>query len=65
MIDPRAPWIMILGRNEVEFSKVHAPQFRLYRLFEFRKAPRMFALEGSVSERCLLDPVSYLARVGE
>lgn len=54
-----------ITRNEVEFSKVYAPQFRLYRLFEFRKTPRMFALEGAVSERCLLDPVTYLARVGE
>ncbi|HRO61154.1 MAG TPA: DUF3883 domain-containing protein [Burkholderiaceae bacterium] len=52
-----------ITRNEVEFSKVYAPQFRLYRLFEFRRAPRMFALEGSVSERCLLDPVTYLVRV--
>jgi len=53
-----------ISRNEVEFSKVYAPQFRLYRLFEFRRTPRMFALEGSVSERCLLDPVSFLARAG-
>jgi hypothetical protein len=56
---------MIRSRNEVEFSKVYASQFRLYRLFEFRKVPWMFALAGPVSEQCLLDPASYLARVGE
>lgn len=54
-----------ITRNEVEFSKFYAPQFRLYRLFEFRKVPRMFSLEGSVRERCLLDPVTFLARISD
>lgn len=49
-------------RNELEFSKAFSAQFRLCRLFEFRKTPRMFQLEGAVSANCLLDPVSYLAR---
>jgi len=51
-----------ISRNEVEFSKAFQRQFKLYRLFEFRKAPRMFELEGSVESRCLLDPISYVAR---
>jgi hypothetical protein len=51
-----------ISRNEVEFSKTFEPQYKLYRLFEFRKAPRMFELEGSVERRCLLDPISYVAR---
>lgn len=51
-----------VSRNEVEFSKVTADQFHLYRLFEFRRQPRMFDLPGSVQARCLLDPVTYLAR---
>jgi len=53
-----------VSRNEVEFSKAYAPQFQLYRLFEFRKNPRMFALSGAVSKNCNLDPVSYLATFG-
>lgn len=53
-----------ISRNEVEFSKQNAKQFQLYRLFEFRRAPRMFSLGGSVQDRCRLDPVTYLARVG-
>ena len=53
-----------VSRNEVEFSKAFAPQFQLYRLFEFRKNPRMFALPGAVSKTCNLDPVSYLATFG-
>lgn len=51
-----------ISRNEVDFSKAFERQFRLYRLFEFRKTPRMFELTGSVESRCLLDPISYVAR---
>jgi hypothetical protein len=51
-------------RNELALSKEFPGQFRLCRLFEFRKAPRMFELQGAVSANCLLDPVSYLARFG-
>ena len=53
-----------VSRNEVAFSKSYAPQFQLYRLFEFRKNPRMFALAGAVNKNCNLDPVSYLATFG-
>lgn len=51
-----------ISRNEVEFSKAFEKQYTLCRLFEFRKAPRMFELSGSVESRCLLDPASYVAR---
>lgn len=51
-----------ISRNEVEFSKAFDKQYRLYRLFEFRRAPRMFELEGPVDRRCWLDPVNYVAR---
>lgn len=49
-------------RNELSFSKEEPEKFSLYRLFEFRKKPKMFSMVGPISERCLLDPVSYLAR---
>jgi hypothetical protein len=51
-----------VSKNEVEFSKSFSSQFQLYRLFEFRKEPKMFALSGAVAKNCILDPVSYLAR---
>lgn len=51
------------SRNEVEFARNAAGQFHLYRLFEFRKAPRMFDLIGPIEAHCVLDPVSYLCRV--
>lgn len=53
-----------VSRREVAFSKEFSSQFRLCRVFEFRRAPRMFQLSGAVSANCLLDPVNYLARFG-
>jgi len=51
-----------VSRNEVAFSETCAEQFHLYRLFEFRRRPRMFELHGRVQDSVRLDPVSYLAR---
>ena len=48
-------------KNELSFSRAASQQFHLYRLFEFRKQPRLFDLVGKVSDHCLLDPVSYRA----
>lgn len=47
--------------NEIAFSDGHAEQFHLYRLFDFRRAPRMFTLPGGVGAHCQLDPVSFRA----
>ena len=51
-----------VSRSEVELSKAEPDRFHLYRLFEFRRQPRMFTLAGLVSKHCGLEPVSYLAR---
>jgi hypothetical protein len=53
-----------ISKSEIEFSKAFSPQFRLYRLFEFRRNPRIFILPGEVSRNCILDPVSFLATFG-
>lgn len=47
--------------NEVGFSEQQSGQYHLYRLFSFRRKPRMFTLNGSISMHCALDPVSYRA----
>lgn len=52
-----------ISSNELSFSSENAEQFQLYRLFDFRGSPRMFHLKGAVEANCLLDPVSYRARV--
>lgn len=53
-----------ISRNEVAFSDEHADRYRLYRLFEFRNAPRMFEVAGSMKQRLVLNPVTYQAVVG-
>ncbi|MET0892912.1 MAG: DUF3883 domain-containing protein [Pseudoxanthomonas sp.] len=52
-----------VSRNEVARSQTQSEDFHLYRLFEFRKQPRLFDLPGMISQSCRLDAVSYLARV--
>ena len=51
-----------VSRNEFAFSECEPSQFHLYRLFEFRREPKLFDLPGVISTHCRLDPVSYLAR---
>jgi len=49
-----------VSRGEVRFAQEHTEKFHLYRLFEFRKNPRMFELQGPVERHCLMNPVSYI-----
>lgn len=49
-------------RNELRRSEADAPSFHLYRVFEFRRKPRLFRLHGAINGHCLLVPVSYLAQ---
>lgn len=51
-----------VSRTELALSKAEPDQFRLYRLYKFKLTPRMFELRGAIDSRCMLDPVSYLAR---
>jgi len=52
-----------ISRNEVAFSDDYADQYRLYRLFEFRDAPRMFEVVGSMKQKLTLNAVTYQATV--
>ncbi len=36
-----------ISRNKVEYSRANDAYFHLYRLFEFRKSPRLFDLAGT------------------
>ena len=51
-------------RGELALSQGAKNQFHLYRLFEFRKAPRLFDLHGALEQHCLLDPVTYRVSFG-
>ncbi|MBI3044898.1 MAG: DUF3883 domain-containing protein [Betaproteobacteria bacterium] len=51
-----------ITRNEVALSQSEADSFHIYRLFDFRREPRLFSLRGPVEKHCNLDPVTYQAR---
>ncbi len=55
----RTPFFV--SANELRFAQDHATQFRLYRLFDFRAAPRLFELDGPIDRHCLLDASTYRA----
>lgn len=45
--------------SEVRFARQNAPRFALFRLFEFRRAPKCFTLPGAIESHCALDPFTY------
>ena len=45
--------------NEVRCSEDCPERFRLYRVFDFARAPRVYVVAGSLSRECRLDPVVY------
>lgn len=52
-----------VSRNELARSQADAAHYQLYRLFDFRERPRVFALPGAINAHCRLDPVSFMARI--
>ncbi len=51
------------SRNEVSFSSDFQSQFQLYRLFEFRRSPKLFSLKGAIGDHCQMDPVNFICRL--
>ena len=51
----------IISRNELEFSQESGDAFHLYRVFQFRTAPRLYMLHGDVSKQLHLEPIDYRA----
>lgn len=51
----------LITDNELDFSKQNAEQYKLYRLFDFGKKPRMFTLSGSMEDACVIAPTRYRA----
>jgi Domain of unknown function (DUF3883) len=50
-----------ISDGELSFANSHELEFRLYRVFEFRRAPRLFELRGRPDRHCRLDPTTYRA----
>ena len=51
----------LISRNEVERSREHGAAYRLYRVFDFPKTPRVFILKGPITDHCSLQTESYRA----
>lgn len=49
--------------NELRFSQNNPSRYFLYRLFKFRESPRLFALNGRIEDRCILEPSEFIARL--
>lgn len=49
--------------NELECSRAHSEHYHLFRLFNFRKRPKLFFLAGDLREQLWLEPDSYRAGV--
>jgi len=52
-----------LSAAELAFSAANPDSYRLYRLFDFPEAPRLFILKGRLYDWIRLIPESFLARV--
>jgi len=50
-------------RNEVSVSRDRASEYHLYRVFTFRRSPRLYTLQGPLERVCSLDPTQFIARV--
>lgn len=48
--------------NEVRVSERKRAAYHLYRVFDFARTPRMYVLQGALSEVCRLDPTQFRAR---
>jgi hypothetical protein len=61
-LGPRSPFYVT--RNEVTKSEELAASYRLYRVFDFARDPRLFVVPGSVALGFSIEPMVYEARVG-
>ena len=51
--------------TEVRCSEDCPERFRLFRVFDFARNPRLYVVPGPLSRECRLEPVVYRASVGE
>lgn len=51
------------SNREVEVSEQKAANFHVYRVFKFRKVPKLFMIHGSLKKTCLLNVVQYRAEL--
>lgn len=50
-----------VSRNEVSASERNSAVYQVYRLYRFRKSPKLYTLPGAISRSCQLSAASFLA----
>ena len=50
-----------VSRNEVSVSQRYADKYKVYRMFSFRHAPRLYTLAGAIGQSCHITAQSFLA----
>ncbi|MBU0944063.1 MAG: DUF3883 domain-containing protein [Proteobacteria bacterium] len=50
-----------ISENEVAFSKINSPQYSLYRVFNYKKSPKLFILPGDIRLNVHLTAYNYKA----
>ena len=58
--NPLVPFFVT--RNELDTSTRNYPVYHLYRVFDFRRQPKLFSKQGSLENNFQLTPTQYLAR---
>jgi len=51
----------LISDNEVAFAEQYAEHYALYRVFQYRTAPKLYILKGQLSKYVHLDPKEYRA----
>ena len=51
-----------VSRNELAFSREQGTSYHLYRVFTFRKSPKLYTRQGALDRGFTLDPETYKAR---
>ena len=54
-----------ITRNEVAFSAQNAPNYQLFRVFQFAESPRFYRLQGDVKDKLVLESTVYRAGFGQ
>jgi hypothetical protein len=52
-----------VSRNELRVSRAQAAAYHLYRVFQFRRDPRLYSLAGALDQGFALDPIEFEARI--
>ena len=51
-----------VSRNEVRCSEAEPDRYRLYRVFDFSRAPKVYVLSGALTQSCQLEATQFRAR---